>query len=191
MSNLDTAKPPPHFKKEGDYHRLIVDGKPFLIIGGEIAPSTSSSAASMARKWQDIKTLGLNTVLLAVTWEVFEPKEGEFNTDLVASLVAQAREAGIRVILHVSWYGSMKGGCAQCGFYHLPYIRFHVDPRYCLMRALLSRSCLPRRFHFLLNLPHAYISSLFKYNLHLKPLQDKNWLTYVAGRYVKLCATVD
>ncbi|KAJ0331648.1 hypothetical protein COL5a_002314 [Colletotrichum fioriniae] len=113
MSNLDTAKPPPHFKKEGDYHRLIVDGKPFLIIGGEIAPSTSSSAASMARKWQDIKTLGLNTVLLAVTWEVFEPKEGEFNTDLVASLVAQAREAGIRVILHVSWYGSMKGGCAQ------------------------------------------------------------------------------
>ncbi|EXF75571.1 hypothetical protein CFIO01_06307 [Colletotrichum fioriniae PJ7] len=63
MSNLDTAKPPPHFKKEGDYHRLIFDGKPFLIIGGEIAPSTSSSAASMARKWQDIKTLGLNTVL--------------------------------------------------------------------------------------------------------------------------------
>ncbi|KAG7039639.1 glycoside hydrolase [Colletotrichum scovillei] len=96
MPNPDNAKAPPRFKKEGDYHRLIVDGKPFLILGVEVLPSASSSAAYMARKWQDIKALGLNTVQLAVTWEVFEPKEGQFNRDLVASLVAQAREAGIR-----------------------------------------------------------------------------------------------
>ncbi|KXH28997.1 DNA recombination protein [Colletotrichum simmondsii] len=118
MPNSDNVKAPPRFKKEGDYHRLIVDGKPFFILGVEVLPSTSSSAAYMARKWQDIKALGLNTVLLAVTWEVFEPKEGQFNIGLVASLVAQAREAGIRVI--ISWFGSMKGDFDNGKSFHLP-----------------------------------------------------------------------
>ncbi|KAK1719500.1 uncharacterized protein BDZ83DRAFT_795020 [Colletotrichum acutatum] len=74
----------------------------------------------MARKWQGIKALGVNTVLLAVTWEVFEPKEGQFKRDLVASLVAQARETDIRVIL--SRFGSMKGSVNNGKSFHPPFI---------------------------------------------------------------------
>ncbi|KXH52137.1 DNA recombination protein [Colletotrichum nymphaeae SA-01] len=151
MPNPDNAKAPPRFKKEGDYHRLIVDGKPFLILGVEVLPSTSSSAAYMARKWQDIKALGLNTVLLAVTWEVFEPKEGQFNRNLVASLVAQAREAGIRVI--ISWFGSMKGDFDDGKSFHL---RLHLS--------ILSKPLHPQAL-MLLNMPMSrFFCLVFQYS---------------------------
>ncbi|KAK1635738.1 glycoside hydrolase superfamily [Colletotrichum phormii] len=132
MSDFNTAKPPPHFKKEGVFHRLIVDEKAFLILGREVTPSASSSAAYMARQWQDIKNLGLNTVLLAVTWEVFEPKEGRFDRDLVANLIAQARGVGIRVI--ISWFGSLKGDVSsytpqwiKMDPVRFPKMRYNID----------------------------------------------------------------
>ncbi|OHF04257.1 hypothetical protein CORC01_00596 [Colletotrichum orchidophilum] len=108
MADLNTAASFPHFKKEGDYYRLIIDGEAFLIIGGQVKASASSSAAHMARQWQKIQRLGINTVLLVISWEAFESTEGRFNRDLVMTLIAQAGSAGIRVLL--TWYGSLKGG---------------------------------------------------------------------------------
>ena len=45
---LTAATHPPRLDRRGQSTQLIVDGKPFLILGGELSNSAASSAAQMA-----------------------------------------------------------------------------------------------------------------------------------------------
>src|SRR5687767_9050228 len=46
---------PPRLAKQGSTQQLIVDGKPFLILGGELGNSSSSSAEYMRPHWPRLK----------------------------------------------------------------------------------------------------------------------------------------
>ena len=87
-----------------------VDGKPFIAIAGETHNSSSSSAEFMESVWDAAVRLGLNTVLLPVTWELFELMEDTFDFTLVDALILQARERDMHIIF--LWFGSWKN--AQC-----------------------------------------------------------------------------
>src|SRR5215467_4344802 len=63
----------PHLRKQGTAMQLVVDGKPFLILGGELGNSTSSSLEYMRPVWPKLAALNLNTVLAPVYWELIEP----------------------------------------------------------------------------------------------------------------------
>ena len=63
----------PHLQKKGTATQLIVDGKPFLILGGELGNSSSSNTAYMNLIWPTLEALNLNTVLAPVYWELVEP----------------------------------------------------------------------------------------------------------------------
>ena len=63
----------PHLEKHGDTQQLVVDGKPFLILGGELGNSSASSAEYMKPHWPRLKAMHLNTVLAPVYWELIEP----------------------------------------------------------------------------------------------------------------------
>jgi hypothetical protein len=41
----------PHLRKQGTATQLVVDGKPFLVLGGELGNSTSSSLEYMRPVW--------------------------------------------------------------------------------------------------------------------------------------------
>src|SRR3546814_16347278 len=56
--------------------QLIVDGAPWLLLGGELANSSASSRAYMAPRWERLAGLNLNTVLVPVSWELIEPDGG-------------------------------------------------------------------------------------------------------------------
>ena len=58
---------------------MIVDGKPFLMLAGELRNSTTSSLEFMKPVWSKLVALHLNTVLAAVQWELLEPKPGQFD----------------------------------------------------------------------------------------------------------------
>ncbi|MFJ1471999.1 beta-galactosidase [Massilia sp. YIM B02787] len=58
---------------------MIVDGKPYLILGGELHNSSASSAEYMASIWPRLKQMNLNTVLSTVSWDMVEPKEGRYD----------------------------------------------------------------------------------------------------------------
>ena len=60
--------PPPHLEKHGDTRQLVVDGKPFLILGGELGNSSASSAEYMQAHWPRLKAMHLKTVLAQVYW---------------------------------------------------------------------------------------------------------------------------
>ncbi len=89
---------------------LFVDGKPFIMLAGEVHNSDASSPDYMERIWKIADELGMNSVLLPVTWEMIEPAEGEFQFKIVDQLIDQAREYGMKIGL--LWFGSFKN--AEC-----------------------------------------------------------------------------
>ncbi|MGZ3306618.1 MAG: DUF5597 domain-containing protein, partial [Asticcacaulis sp.] len=52
-----------------DGRHLVVDGKPYLVLGGELANSSAASRAYMSPNWAKLRHLHLNTVLMPVSWE--------------------------------------------------------------------------------------------------------------------------
>jgi Domain of unknown function (DUF5597)/Beta-galactosidase len=98
----------PHLRKQGTATQLVVDGKPFLVLGGELLNSSASGPAYMAPVWPKIAEAHLNTVLAGISWEMVEPEEGRFDFERVDALLGEARTHGLRLIL--LWFGSWKNG---------------------------------------------------------------------------------
>lgn len=96
----------PHIATVAGHSCLIVEGKPFLIIGGEIGNSSSSSLEYMQNIWPKLKQVKVNTVLVPVYWDQIEPKEGMFDFSLVDGLILQARKNDMK--LSFLWFGSWK-----------------------------------------------------------------------------------
>ena len=97
---------PPHLAKHGSATQLVVDGRPFLILGGELQNSSSSSLSYMKPIWPRLKSLNLNTVLAPVSWELIEAQEGKFDFTIVDGLIAAAHEHDLRLVF--LWFGSWK-----------------------------------------------------------------------------------
>ena len=96
----------PHLQKKGTSQQLIVNGKPFLILGGELGNSTASSLDYMRPFWGKFKMMNLNTILVPAYWDLIEPEEGKFDFTLVDSIIKTSQANNLKVIL--LWFGSWK-----------------------------------------------------------------------------------
>ena len=99
----------PHLKRQRTAKQLVVEGKPFLILGGELGNSSASSLEYMEPIWPRLVELNLNTVLAPVYWDLIEPEEGKFDFALVDGLIQDARQYNLRLVLlwFASWKNSM------------------------------------------------------------------------------------
>lgn len=104
----EVAAEGPHLEKRGNVTQLIVQGKPWLVLGCELGNSTSSSREYVTPYWQQLKDAGVNTVLAVVSWEQTEPAEGQFDFTVVDNLLADARAHDLKLAL--LWFGSWKNG---------------------------------------------------------------------------------
>jgi hypothetical protein len=102
---------PPHLEKRGVTTQLIVDGKPFLMLAGELHNSSSSSLDYMKPEWPRLAAMSLNTVLTPISWELVEPTEGKYDFTLIDGLLAQAREQHLRIVF--LWLASWKNGMSS------------------------------------------------------------------------------
>jgi hypothetical protein len=59
--------------KQGTATQLQVQGKPMLLLAGELGNSSDTSEAYMAPHWKRLRAMHLNTVLAPVSWELIEP----------------------------------------------------------------------------------------------------------------------
>jgi hypothetical protein len=82
----------PHLQKQGTAMQLIVDGRPYLILGGELHNSSSSNLAYMDNVFQRFAAGNINTALAAVCWDLLEPKEGQFDFKLVDGAIESAKK---------------------------------------------------------------------------------------------------
>jgi len=86
--------------------QLFVDGKPFLMLGGELGNSATSDKDEMKSIWPKLHDMNLNTVLAPIYWELLEPVEGKFDFTLVDAMINQARESDLHLVF--LWFGTWK-----------------------------------------------------------------------------------
>lgn len=105
------ATRPPHLEKQGQATQLVVEGKPYVMLGGELHNSSSSSLDYMKSEWPRLAAMQLNTVFTPVTWELLEPTEGKYDFTLVDGLLQQAREQHMHIVF--LWLASWKNGMSS------------------------------------------------------------------------------
>jgi beta-galactosidase GanA len=96
----------PHLEKQGTATRLVVQGKPFLLLCGELHNSTCGGFDYMRPVWKRMAEKNLNSVIATVSWELVEPEEGKFDFTLVDSVIAGARKENLKLVL--IWFASWK-----------------------------------------------------------------------------------
>jgi len=101
----------PHSEKRGAATQLVVDGKPFLMLAGELLNSSSSSLDYMRPIWPRLAAIPLNTVLTPLSWELIEPREGQFDFTLLDGLIQDARRNNLRLVF--LWLASWKNGMSS------------------------------------------------------------------------------
>jgi hypothetical protein len=93
-------------EKDGRY-ALLVDDAPYLMLGAQVHNS-SSWPAMLPKVWPAMEYLNVNTMEMPVYWEQMEPRQGQFDYTLVDTLLKQAREHRLRLVL--LWFGTWKNG---------------------------------------------------------------------------------
>ena len=105
-TNLQAQSNIPRLVRNGNTTQLLVNDKPFLVLGGELGNSSASSSEYMRPIWPKLKQMNLNTVIAPVYWELMEPVEGKFDFSLVDTLIKNARLYNMKLVL--LWFGAWK-----------------------------------------------------------------------------------
>ena len=108
----------PHLARHGTTQQLIVDGKPFLILGGELSNSAASSLDYLQTTWAATAPVGVNTLFAPVEWDQLEPEPGHYDFAMVDGLIAQARTNHVH--LGLLWFGAWKNSMST---YAPPYVK--------------------------------------------------------------------
>lgn len=96
----------PSLERVGNNARIIANGKPMLMIGGEMGNSSASTLADVKKHFAYLHRMGLNTVLAPVSWELIEPQEGQFDMTSLDNLLDEARKNDLKLVL--LWFGAWK-----------------------------------------------------------------------------------
>jgi len=105
--SISNASEAPKFIEKDGRWALLVDGQPYLILGGQVHNS-SAWPSELPAVWKSLAELHANTVEAPAYWEQIEPQEGKFNWDNVDAVVKGAREHNLHVV--ILWFGTWKNG---------------------------------------------------------------------------------
>ena len=105
----------PQIRQNGEVKQFFVDGKPFIMLAGELHNSSASSIQYMEPIWDRLSALHLNTVIGTASWELVEPEEGKFDFSLVDAQIKEARKRNMRLVL--IWFATWK----NAGSSYVPY----------------------------------------------------------------------
>ena len=101
----------PHLEKNGHVIQMIVDGRPYLMLAGELHNSSATSETYMQPIWGKLAALNVNTVISTVSWEQIEPAEGTFDFRSVDAQVRAAGAHGQHLVL--IWFGTWKNASSS------------------------------------------------------------------------------
>lgn len=91
--------------------QFMVNGKPFLSLGAQTHNSSSFQLHEMDRAYNSVKALGGNTIATPVSWQRFEPREGEFDKKYVTDIIEDVRKHGLKLI--ILWFASWKNATME------------------------------------------------------------------------------
>jgi len=97
----------PHLIQKNGRYALIVDGEPFLILGAQ-CNNSSAWPAILPKVWSAMEVLNVNTLEIPIYWEQFEPQPGQFDYHIIDTIITQARQHNLRLVL--LWFATWKNG---------------------------------------------------------------------------------
>ena len=106
--SAESGRPMPRIERAGNQYRLLVDGQPFLMLGGQAHNSSASSAQDLEPFWRSMVGIHGNTAEVPLYWELIEPEAGRFDFHLVDEIIAGARRNGLRLVF--LWFATWKNG---------------------------------------------------------------------------------
>jgi beta-galactosidase GanA len=104
---LSAAGPIPEFRKVGEQHQLIVDGRPFLMLGAQVHNS-SGWPSELESVWKQALQMHANTLEIPIYWHDIEPQPGQYKFDTIDAIVEGARKNDLRLVL--LWFATWKNG---------------------------------------------------------------------------------
>jgi len=110
-TSLLVAQDIPRLDRSEASTQLVVGGRPFLILGGELGNSSAGTAAQADEILPRMARLHINTVLVPVAWEQVEPTEGQFDFSILDHWIEQARGQHLHLVL--LWFGSWKNAVSS------------------------------------------------------------------------------
>jgi beta-galactosidase GanA len=105
-ASLHASEAPRIVNQDGRY-ALLVDGRPYLVLGAQINNS-SAWPAVLPEVWPTLEAMHANTAEVPVYWEQLEPQPGKFDFGVVDEVLRQAREHRLHLVL--LWFGTWKNG---------------------------------------------------------------------------------
>ena len=96
----------PKLVHRGTATQLVVDGKPMLMLAGELSNSAATSKQDIDNWMPRMEAMGLNTVLVPAQWDLIEPEEGKFDFNIIDEVVQQAEDHHLKVVF--LWFGAWK-----------------------------------------------------------------------------------
>jgi Domain of unknown function (DUF5597) len=106
MSHSPALAAPPQIRYSGGAAQLLLDGKPFLMLGGELGNSSAGTAAQADAILPRLAEQHFDTVLMPVAWDEIESGEGRFDFSVLDHWIAAARRQNLHLVL--LWFGSWK-----------------------------------------------------------------------------------
>jgi beta-galactosidase GanA len=103
-----TASPIPQIIHNEKGFQFVVDGKPFLMLSGQVDNSSASTPEDLNPAWEAMNALHGNAIEIPLYWELLEPQEGRFDFHLVDQIIAGARSHNLRIVF--LWFGTWKNG---------------------------------------------------------------------------------
>ncbi|MEJ1242048.1 DUF5597 domain-containing protein [Chryseolinea sp. T2] len=91
-------------------HNLIVDGKPFLLLGAQLWNSSAWPYIT-DQFWLQLRSLNANTLEVPIYWQNIEPQPGQFNFKELDDLIQHAQQEHIKLVL--LWFASWKNGTSS------------------------------------------------------------------------------
>ena len=102
-----TAGPIPEIVRHDGKFSLMVDGKPYIVLGAQVNNS-SGWPSTFSQLMPGAEAMHLNTVEVPVYWENVEPQQGQFQFETFDNIIRLARENNFRLIM--LWFGTWKNG---------------------------------------------------------------------------------
>lgn len=97
----------PKIIEKNGHHTLLVDGKPFFVLGAQ-AHNSSAWPAMLPQVFSSIQELHANTLEIPIYWEQIEQSEGKFNFSLIDTLLVESRKHQVHLVL--LWFATWKNG---------------------------------------------------------------------------------
>lgn len=106
--SLAAQTPMPELIHNGSKYQFMVDGQPYLMLGGQAHNSSASNPKDLNPVWNSMTAMHANTVEIPIYWELIEPQQGQFDFHTIDDILQGARAHNLRVVL--LWFGTWKNG---------------------------------------------------------------------------------